>query len=646
MIGPLEKILPPMPKSMPRPLLLALAACAFLASTLTACVGGEPRPPFTVRLIGLNDYHGQLESPGTLGQAFNSAVRPAVGGADALAAQVARLKQGNPLNVVVGAGDLIGASPMASSLFWDEPAVEALNRIGLEFSAVGNHEFDRGTDELLRLQTGGCKRVADGSPDPSSCQGGAAGAPVPFSGARFQWLSANVVDGKTGRPLLPAYGVKSFNGVNVAFIGVGLESTPEIVAPTAVQGLEFRNEAETVNALIPELKAKGIEAIVVLLHQGGAQTGPVQDINTCDGNLAGSDLEATVRRLDDAVDLVLSAHSHAAYHCRLPNAKGRAIPVTSAGSLGRVLTSADLTLDPQTRDIASVTVSNLLVERGDTGVAPDAGVADMVNAYKRLVAPLANSVVGRIADPEGLSYRRVDVACNMPAGDLIADAQLSATRGGHGALGGAVVAFMNGGGVRSPGFDYPASLPGVPDGSVTHGQAFAVQPFGNSLVTLTLSARQIKDFLEEQFAGCLGQSATMTRIALPSVGFKYQWDGAKSCGNRISSVTLNTGGSVETLVDAAGTVLNPGKTYRVTVNDYMADGGDGNSTLKRGTQRVGGPQDIDALTAFLAGYRAPDAGYRWGAHPDDAATPLVGSTRRVNRVGAGTACPMAANTNP
>jgi len=343
---------------------------------------------------------------------------------------------------------------------------------------------------------------------------------------------------------------------------------------------------------------------------------------------------------------VLSAHSHAAYHCRLPNAKGRAIPVTSAGSLGRVLTSADLTLDPQTRDIASVTVSNLLVERGDAGVAPDAGVADLVSAYKRLVAPLANTVVGRIADPEGLSYRRVDVACNMPAGDLIADAQLSATRGGHGALGGAVVAFMNGGGVRSPGFDYPASLPGVPDGSVTHGQAFAVQPFGNSLVTLTLSARQIKDFLEEQFAGCLGQSATMTRIALPSVGFKYQWDGAKSCGNRISSVTLNTGGSVETLVDAAGTVLNPGKTYRVTVNDYMADGGDGNSTLKRGTQRVGGPQDIDALTAFLAGYRAPEAGYRWGAHPDDAATPLVGSTRRVNRVGAGTACPMAANTNP
>ena len=184
------------------------------------------------------------------------------------------------------------------------------------------------------------------------------------------------------------------------------------------------------------------------------------------------------------------------------------------------------------------------------------------------------------------------------------------------------------------------------DGTVRYEDLFAAQPFSNALVTLTLSARQIKDFLEEQFAGCLGQSATMTRIALPSVGFKYQWDGAKSCGNRISSVTLNTGGSVETLVDAAGTVLNPGKTYRVTVNDYMADGGDGNSTLKRGTQRVGGPQDIDALTAFLAGYRAPEAGYRWGAHPDDAATPLVGSTRRVNRVGAGTACPMAANTNP
>ena len=247
-----------------------------------------------------------------------------VGGAEYIAAHVNKLKAQNPNHVVVGAGDMIGATPLISSLFHDEPSVETLNRIGLEFNAVGNHEFDRGSATLLRLQRGGCK-MDGGKIDVNSCQGAKVGTPVPFEGARFQWLSANVVVTATGQTLLPAYGVKRFQGVPVAFIGMTLKDTPGIVAPTGVAGLEFRDEAATVNALVPKLRAEGIEAIVVLVHEGGVQSGPQQDINACEGNLAGSPIARIVSQLDDAVDVVISGHTHAAYNCRLPNAQGRAI---------------------------------------------------------------------------------------------------------------------------------------------------------------------------------------------------------------------------------------------------------------------------------------------------------------------------------
>ena len=620
---------------------LSLVACA----VLVACGGDDTLPvvpvappaPFTVKVMGFNDYHGTLESPGTLGanSGVPAANRPAVGGADFLAAHVASLKKQNPLNVVVGAGDSIGASPLISSLFLDEPSVETLNRIGLEFNAVGNHEFDKGSAELLRLQNGGCKITA-GAVDPNSCQGAAVGTPVPFEGAKFKWLSANVVATATGKPLLPAYGVKTFNGVKVAFIGMTLKATPTIVTPSGVAGLEFRDEAQTVNALIPELRAAGIESIVVLVHEGGFQTGTLGDINACEGNLAGSAIANIVKQLDNAVDLVVSGHTHAAYNCMLPNATGRTISVTSASAFGRVLTDIDLTIDPTTRDVTKAVATNRLVARDNPAIPVDAVVAKIVAGYKALVSPLANTVIGAITTD--LPNSRTDGACNMPAGSLIADSQLAATQ--PASFGGAAVAFMNGGGVRSPGFTFASSAAGEGPGNVTYGEAFTLQPFGNSLVTLSLSTQNIKDFLEEQFAGCLGQSATSTRFALPSAGFKYTWDGAKTCGARISNVTLRSGSSTEILVDAAGVVQSPAKSYRVTVNNFMADGGDGYTTLVKGTSRIGGAQDIDALTAYLAGFKAPKGPFGAGTNPLDAGTP------RINRVGASATCPSGVNVNP
>ena len=457
---------------------------------IKAAVHSEVGKTITVRVIGFNDFHGNLQSPGTFGinTAIGAANRPQVGGADFLASHVARLKSANPLNVVVGAGDFIGASPLISALFNDEPAVEVMNRIGLDINSVGNHEFDKGSAELLRLQNGGCK--ADGT----GCQGAMVGTPVPFEGAKFQWLSANVRSTASGRTLLPPYAIKRFGRVKIAFIGMTLEATPTIVTPSGVAGLEFRDEADTVNALIPQLRREGVEAIVVLIHEGGFQSGAVfnsntpprqvggfSDINGCDGNLAGSAIAGLVSRFGNAVDAVVSGHTHAAYNCSantvdvvaqvdaagnplvvggntqtivtsrptgLPNASGRLIPVTSASSFGRVLSALDLVIDTRTRNVKEVRANNSLVDR--TSVKPNPQVAAIISGYDALVSPIANRVIGSItADVLNVA----DSACNIPAGDLIADAQLAATA--PVGFGEAVVAFMNRGGVRAGGFTFP-----------------------------------------------------------------------------------------------------------------------------------------------------------------------------------------------
>ena len=619
-----------------------LRACALVAGTALFALAAAAQParpdPIVVKIIGFNDYHGTLQSPGTFGvnTLVPAAQRPAVGGAEYMAAYIARLKAQNPLNVVVGGGDLIGASPLISALFFDEPAVETLNKMGLEFSSVGNHEFDKGSAELKRLQNGGCK-ITDGLPDPNSCKGLGSGAPGTFDGARYRWLSANVIETATGETLLPAYGIKSFDGVKVAFIGMTLEATPTIVTPTGVAGLKFRDEAVTVNRLVPRLREQGVRAIVVLVHQGGFQASPtVSDINGCDGNLKNADgtdsqIGEIVKRLDNAVDLVISAHTHAAYNCSantvdvasvggvavstprptgLPNRIGRLIPVTSASAFGRILTDIDVSIDPRTQRVLSVKPTNRLVDRTDAdinaAITADPTVRNIVDGYNALVSPLANAVIGTVT---AALTSTANAAGEMPAGDLIADAQLQATQPAP--LGGAVMAFMNAGGVRSPGFVGP-SYPY----NVTYGNAFTVQPFGNSLVTMTLTAQQIRNTLEQQFVGCMGQ--TNQRILQISNGLRYTWSAAAApCSKIVDLVFTPTDvtvvppvatGAPETIV-AAGVVVNPTRSYRVTVNNFIATGGDGFTALLGGLNALGGAQDIDALVAYLAGYKSPAAAY-------------------------------------
>jgi len=626
--------------------------CASLAIAFGGCATAQvaaPKVPFTVKIVGFNDFHGNLETPGTFGAntLVPTASRPAVGGAEFMAAYVARMKAANPLNVVVGAGDFIGATPLISALFFDEPAVETLNQIGVEFNAVGNHEFDKGKTELKRLQAGGCK-TTNGVPEANSCKGFGSATTGTFDGAKFKWLSANVVETATGKTLLPAYGIKSFNGVKVAFIGMTLKGTPGIVTPTGVAGLTFNDEADTVNALVPRLRLLGVESIVVLVHQGGFQntlTGVsnqaiTSDINGCTGDLKNadgtdSDIRAIVKRLDNAVDLVISGHTHAAYNCSantidvrgttlanaattarptgMPNKVGRLVPVTSSSAFGRVLTEVDVTIDPTTRDITAVSPRNVLIAQNDAAINADIannpGVKNVVAAYKAAVSPLANAVIAQITAP---MTNTANAAGEMEAGDLIADAQLAATQ--PAGLGGAVMAFMNAGGVRSPGF---VNAAGTYPYDLTYGNAFTVQPFGNSLVTLTITAQQLKDVLEQQFANCLGQG-TANRIMQTASGLKYSWSATGTCGTRIKDVTFTptdvtvvphqVTGPVDFIV-VNGVVQNPGKTYRVTVNNFMATGGDGFAVFTGGTNVLGGAQDIDALTAYLAGFKNPAAAY-------------------------------------
>ncbi len=576
-----------------------LTLAVTLALAAHSAVAVQPQATTTIKIIAINDFHGNLNSPGK----FNG---KASGGVDELAGYVANLKSANRNSVVVSAGDLIGASPLVSALFHDEGTIETMNRLGLEFNAVGNHEFDEGKDELLRMQNGGCHPT-----DPNSCQGTAVGTPVPFEGAKFRFLAANVVDVASGKTLFPAYWIKEFekeysnthgehphgerqggDDIRVAFIGMTLKETPGIVTPTGVAGLQFKDEAATVNALVPKLRRRGVAAIVVLLHQGGAQATPPSppDINGCMGGLDGSPVKDIVAQLDDAVDLVISGHTHQAYNCMLPNRAGRSIPVTSANSFGRVLTDIDMTIDNRSGDVASVSANNLVVDRTNAAITPNAAIKGIVDQYNTLAAPIAGQVIGSItADASNAA----NAAGEMDAGDLIADAQLAATQPAQ--FGGAQIAFMNAGGVRSPGFVFNQISAGEAAGDVTYGEAFTVQPFGNNLVTLTLTGQQIKNVLEQQFPGCEGQ--TVKRIMQVSNGFSYAWsDSAPPC-SKVSGMQLN------------GAPIDPAGSYRVTVNNFMATGGDGFTVFASGTDPLGGAQDIDALAAYMAGFKSPSAPY-------------------------------------
>jgi 5'-nucleotidase len=562
--------------------LRVMFAIAFSLVLLSAASAQD----FTVKIIALNDLHGFVQSPGVFRANAQSPDVP-VGGADFLAGYIAHLKSQNPYNIVVSAGDLTGASPLNSALFHDEDTVEVMNRMGLELNAVGNHEFDHGPKELMRFQHGGCS-----TRDSNTCKGAATGTPVPFEGAKFQYLAANTIDTATGKTLFPGYAIKTYNDVKVAFIGLTLKDTPSQVTLGSTAGLRFADEADTTNAIVRRLRKRGIESFVVLIHQGGKQTTKgTPDINACEGGLNGSSIQSIVNRLDDAVDLVLSAHTHLSYICQIPNSAGRKIPVTSAGAFGRVLTDIDVTLNKQTKKVTAVSAHNILVDRSNTAIKPDAKIKSIVDQYAVLGAPIVNREVGSIT---ATIKKSKDDHSESSLADLIADAQLEATSSpGSGA---AVIAFMNTEGARSD-IPFVSGVAGLEPGKVTYGELFAAQPFRNILVTMTLTGEQIRAVLEEEFKGCaMGASAGDDEVPQGdrwldvSEGFTYTQSKSGAMCNKVDPASMKL----------HGVTIDPAAKYRVTVNSYLADGGGLFHVFPKGTDRLVGPADIDAMASYFA----------------------------------------------
>ena len=539
-----------------------------LAAIALASCGGNDDPArlIDLQVLGINDYHGHLErsTPGSIDGA------PA-GGAEFLSAKLNALRQGRQHTLTVAAGDLIGGSPAFSGLFHDEPAVESLNAMKLDVSSVGNHEFDEGVTELLRMQHGGCHPV-DGCYFPAE----------PYAGADFQWLSANVVDAAGATPL-PAYTVKEIDGVKVAFIGMTLKATPTLVASAGIQGWNFLDEAQTANALVPKLKAQGIEAIIVLLHEGGSQTPPPGDVNACIG-ISGP-IVAIHDALDPAIDAIITGHTHLPYNCRLSDAAGQQRIVTSAYSFGRVVTELKLVLDTGTRDIRRdlSAATNHVVDQ--TGLTPDPLLTAVIDKWKPLADAAGGTPVGRITATilRGGTPSGSDRGVESAAGNLVADAQLWATSSNF-----AQIAFMNPGGLRAD-LAYPASA-GEGDGVVTFGEAFTFQPFGNTLVTFPMTGAQIVAVLREQCQPA-GSSRPFLHLGV-STGLSY--DLAKTIvGGNCSSVTVGN-------VRLNGVEIDPAANYRVTVNNFLADGGDNFSTFGSLTAgRLDGGNDLQAFVNYL-----------------------------------------------
>jgi 5'-nucleotidase len=532
----------------------ALAALAlFGAMQAPPPCSAEDAAPVDLRILAINDFHGYLRPPSggirisDPDDVTRKIVVPA-GGAEHMATLVKELRRGRKNTIFVAAGDLIGASPFLSAMFHDEPTVESLSMMGLELASVGNHEFDEGKAELKRMQNGGCHPV-DG------CQG-----PHAFLGAKFHYLAASTIEKDTGKTIFPPYEIRQFDGIPVGFIGLTLKGTPDIISPTSAAGLEFRDEADTVNASVAELKARGVEAIVVLIHEGGFPTG---DYNECPG-ISGAIVEIT-KKFDSAVDVVVSGHTHQAYVCQID---GRL--VTSGDKYGTLVTAIDLKLDPKTRDVVSARADNVIVR--SNSLPKDARQTALIEAYDKVSAPIANRRAGSITE----TLSRVPGAAGESAlGDIIADAQLAATKADGN--GGAVIAFTNPGGIRT-------DIVRKEDGAVTYAELFASQPFRNQLVTLSLTGGQIRNMLEQQWL-----DPRRPRILQVSKGFRYTWDAAKPYGEHViaASISLN------------GELVDPLRSYRVTVNNYLSVGGDGFTVLKEGTAQRFGVFDADALYTYF-----------------------------------------------
>ncbi|MEU6015008.1 bifunctional metallophosphatase/5'-nucleotidase [Streptomyces sp. NPDC047515] len=547
----------------------------------------KPASTVDVQLLSFNDLHGNLEPPagsaGTVTETQADGTTKAIpaGGVEYLASSLRTARKGHPYSITAAGGDMVGASPLLSGLFHDEPTIEALNKINLDVTAVGNHEFDEGAVELARLQNGGCHPVE-----------GCYEKGKKFKGADFPYLAANVTNEKTGKPILKPYTVWKKNGIKIGFIGVTLEGTPNIVTANGVKGLKFHDEVETINKYAKELDRQGVKSIVALIHEGGEPASTSYNYD-CDSSGAGDGISGPIvdiaKGITPKVDALVTGHTHQAYVCNVPDPAGNPRMVTSAASFGKLYTDTTLTYDLRTKDIVRTSVKsasasnpksvNHIVSR-DQPKASD--MTALIARWNVLAAPIANKPQGYItADING----RGSTAPEKPLGDLIADAQLEGLAPAD--KGGAVVAFMNPGGIRADLVYKATGSEG--DGVVTYGESFTVQPFTNMMNVVDLTGAQLVTALQQQVSGSNEASPKILQI---SKGLTYTLDMTKTGAARVVTDTVKLNGAA----------IDPAKTYRVAMNEFLAGGGDGFAALGQGTNKLVGPSDLDVFNAYLAAH--------------------------------------------
>jgi 5'-nucleotidase len=508
-------------------------------SPISASPSGEE--VVRLQILAFNDFHGQLE------QLSNNS-----GGAQYLAAYINKLESTNPNTIVVSAGDNIGGSPMTSALFHDEPTIEAFNLMGVDYSAVGNHELDEGLVELMRMQYGLC-HPKDG------CKDG-----TPYAGAGFSYLGANIVNKATGSTLFPPYKISFVQGIPVGFIGVTLEDAPAIVSASSIKGLKFLDEAGTINRYVKELKERGVETIVVLIHNGG------KPYRSADGKLAlDKSFTDIVNRTNSEVDVFITGHTHNAYNTVVD----RRI-VTQAGSKGTLLTDIDLNLNSKTGEVINASAHYLKI---DHNVPEDIALSRLVDRYVAIASPLADKVVGSITE-------NIDKSCTTSGesklGDVIADVYLQATSDA-----GAVAAFTNQGGIRNN-LIFSQISGGEKPGEVTYEEAQSVLPFENNLITMTLTGSQLDALLEKQFGNPEQGSDKILQV---SKGFTYAWSKGEKKGNKVDIASIKIDGKK----------VDPKGRYRITTNSFLADGSEF-KTFKKGSGQAVGKTDIEALTTYFS----------------------------------------------
>lgn len=524
-----------------------------------------------VQLLSFNDLHGNLEPPsGSSGQVTHlhedgTTESIDAGGVEYLATHLREAREGNRYSVTAAGGDMVGASPLISGLFHDEPTIEALNKLDLDVTSVGNHEFDEGAQELARLQNGGCHPTDGCFTDKE------------FEGADFPYLAANVTDEETGDPVLDPYWVWKRDGVKVGFIGVTLEGTPDIVSAEGVKGLSFKDEVDTINKYAEELQRQGVKSIVALVHEGGFPASSSYNYD-CDAPGAGDGISGPIadiaENVSPQVDALVTGHTHAAYVCTIPDPAGNPRMVTSAASFGRLYTDTTLTYDRRTGDIARTAVesANHVVTR-DVPEAPD--MTRLIAEWDAIAAPIGNRAIGHISGDV------VKDGTESPLGDLIADAQLAYGRTLDPET---ELALMNPGGIRAS-LTHAASAD-EGDGVVTYAEGFTVQPFANTVNLQDFTGAQLVQVLREQVSGANEASPKVLQV---SAGLTYTLDLTRSGADRVvtESVRLN------------GEPIDEAATYRVATNSFLAGGGDGFATLGEGTGDLVGEDDLTALEQYL-----------------------------------------------